>query len=269
MVVFPCVAEIDQRLRRGLRPEDKRGLGRSERWAVIPVVISDTPEIRAAERQLIERDRERSQAGRAAGHHHRREIIAGRAADLPFRARMRVRSGGIAAGMGVVAGDKRCRGERGRTDGRRGVHGLVWPEKIAPIRDRWKGKIVLKGVASEIDAEMAIKLGLDGIIVSNHGGRQLDAGQSSIKSLHPIVERYAGKVKIMMDSGLRSGPDVARALASGAEFVFLGRSFMYGVAALGEQGGDHTIGMLKTQLKQVMEQVGCGGVGEFWRHLVS
>jgi L-lactate dehydrogenase (cytochrome) len=131
-----------------------------------------------------------------------------------------------------------------------------------------KGKLVLKGVASEQDTEMAIKLGLDGIIVSNHGGRQLDAGQSAIKSLTPIVEKYKGQIKIMMDSGLRSGPDIARTLASGAEFTFMGRSFMYGVAALGNEGGNHTISMLKTQLQQVMEQVCCERVEDFPRFLV-
>ncbi len=141
-------------------------------------------------------------------------------------------------------------------------------EKIAVIRDRWKGKIVLKGVATEEDTAMAMRLGLDGIIVSNHGGRQLDAGESSIHSLVPIVQKYAGQIKIMLDSGVRSGPDVARALASGAEFTFLGRSFMYGVAALGKAGGQHTIAILKTQLKQVMEQVGCERVEDFPRHLV-
>lgn len=146
--------------------------------------------------------------------------------------------------------------------------GRVSEERIAPIRDRWKGKLVLKGVASESDAEMAVRLGFDGIIVSNHGGRQLDAGQSAIRALRPIVQQCAGKIKIMLDSGLRSGPDIARALASGAEFTFLGRTFMYGVAALGEAGGDHTIAILKTQLKQVMEQVCCGRPGELGQHLV-
>lgn len=146
--------------------------------------------------------------------------------------------------------------------------GRVNEAKISEIRDKWKGKLVLKGVASEQDTEMAIKLGLDGIIVSNHGGRQLDAGQSAIKSLTPIVEKYKGQIKIMMDSGLRSGPDIARTLASGAEFTFMGRSFMYGVAALGSEGGNHTISMLKTQLQQVMEQVCCERVEDFPRFLV-
>lgn len=146
--------------------------------------------------------------------------------------------------------------------------GRLNEEKIKPIRDMWKGKLVLKGVAAPDDAEMAVRLGLDGIIVSNHGGRQLDAGQSSIRSLAPIVNKYKGKLKIMIDSGLRSGPDVARAMASGADFTFMGRTFMYGVAALGSQGGDHTISILKTQLQQVMEQVCCKTVADFPHHLI-
>lgn len=147
--------------------------------------------------------------------------------------------------------------------------GRVDERRIASIRERWKGKLVLKGVASEEDAEMAVRLGFDGIIVSNHGGRQLDAGQSSIRALAPIVRQFAGQIRIMMDSGLRSGADIARALASGAEFAFLGRSFMYAVAALGEAGGDHVLSMLKTQLKQTMEQLGCEKVADFPRHLVG
>jgi len=147
--------------------------------------------------------------------------------------------------------------------------GRLNEEKIAPIREMWKGKLVLKGVASEADTEMAIKLGLDGIIVSNHGGRQLDAGQSSIQSLHPIVENYKGKIKIMMDSGIRSGPDVARVLASGADFTFMGRSFMYGVGALGNEGGTHVISLLKTQLQQIMEQICCKKITDFPNHLIQ
>ncbi|WP_019668276.1 alpha-hydroxy acid oxidase [Eudoraea adriatica] len=141
-------------------------------------------------------------------------------------------------------------------------------EKIAPIRDKWKGKIVLKGVATEADTEKAIKLGMDGIIVSNHGGRQLDAGESTIKPMTRIAKKYGDQITVMMDSGIRSGPDVARALASGAAFTFMGRSFMYGVAALGAEGGAHTISLLQTQLQQVMEQLGCTKVSDFPRHLV-
>lgn len=145
--------------------------------------------------------------------------------------------------------------------------GRLNEEKIAPIRDMWKGKLVLKGVASEADTEKAIRLGLDGIIVSNHGGRQLDAGESTIKPLKSIAAKYRDKIKVMMDSGIRSGPDIARTLASGAEFTFLGRSFMYGVSALGSAGGEHTISILKTQLLQVMEQICCENVCDFSKHL--
>ncbi|WP_339711662.1 alpha-hydroxy acid oxidase [uncultured Kriegella sp.] len=146
--------------------------------------------------------------------------------------------------------------------------GRLNEEKIKPIRDMWKGKLVLKGVANEADAEKAVKLGLDGIIVSNHGGRQLDAGESTIKPLSRIAQTYGDKMTVMMDSGLRSGPDVARTLASGAKFTFMGRSFMYGVAALGEKGGDHTISLLKRELQQVMEQICCEEVKDFPNHLI-
>ena len=141
--------------------------------------------------------------------------------------------------------------------------GRLNEEKIKPIRDMWKGKLVLKGVANEMDVEKAIKLGIDGVIVSNHGGRQLDAGESTIKPLTRIAEKYGDPITVMMDSGIRSGPDIARTLASGAAFTFMGRAFMYGVAALGAEGGDHTISMLKTQLQQVMEQICCERTVDF------
>jgi L-lactate dehydrogenase (cytochrome) len=146
--------------------------------------------------------------------------------------------------------------------------GRLNADKIKAIRDQWKGKLVLKGVASETDAAEAIRLGLDGIIVSNHGGRQLDAGEASIRPLTRIAKAYGDQIEVMVDSGLRSGPDVARAMASGAKFTFMGRSFMYGTAALGKKGGDHTIAMLKTQLQQVMEQVCCERVNNLPNHLV-
>lgn len=147
--------------------------------------------------------------------------------------------------------------------------GRLNEQRVSEIRDKWKGKLVIKGIANFQDAETAIRLGLDGLIVSNHGGRQLDAGQSSIQSLKSIVETCKGKIKIMMDSGLRSGPDVARAMASGAEFVFMGRTFMYGAAAMDKKGGDHTIAILKTQLQQVMDQLCCSSVDHLQEHLIK
>lgn len=147
--------------------------------------------------------------------------------------------------------------------------GRLNEERIKPIRDKWKGKLVLKGVASEEDTEQAIRLGFDGIIVSNHGGRQLDAGESTIAPLTRIAAKYKNQITIMMDSGMRSGPDMARSLARGAEFTFMGRSFMYGAAALGKKGGDHTMTILKVQLQQIMDQLGCTQIKDLQQHLTN
>ena len=147
-------------------------------------------------------------------------------------------------------------------------NGRLNEEKVREIRDMWKGKLVLKGIVNQIDVQKCIRLGIDGIIVSNHGGRQFDAGEPTIHSLDRILSKYSGQIKIMMDSGIRSGPDIARSLAAGAEFTFLGRSFMYGVAALGDKGGDHTIAILKTHLRQVMNQLCCEKVSNLKECLI-
>ncbi len=147
--------------------------------------------------------------------------------------------------------------------------GRLNDEKIKKIRDLWKGKLVLKGAESLHDVEKAQRLGLDGVIISNHGGRQVDVGQATVDSLKTILPIYKGKIKIMMDSGIRGGADVARVMATGADFSFMGRTFMYGVSALGKKGGNHTISMLKKQLTQVMEQLSCGKVSELQQKLIK
>lgn len=146
--------------------------------------------------------------------------------------------------------------------------GRLNEERIASIRSKWKGTLIIKGIVGEQDAEKAIRLGADGLIISNHGGRQLDAGQSSIVSMTDLAKKYKNKIKIMVDSGLRSGPDIAKAMASGAEFTFMGRSFMYGVGALGNEGGNHTISLIKKELLQVMEQLCCEKTSDFKNHLI-
>jgi len=146
--------------------------------------------------------------------------------------------------------------------------GRLNEDKIKRIRDLWKGKLVLKGAESIHDVEKAYQLGLDGVIISNHGGRQVDVGQATIESLNTIVPLYKDKIKVMMDSGIRGGADVARVMASGADFSFMGRTFMYGVSALGKKGGNHTIAMLKTQLSQVMEQMSCAEVNDLTKNLI-
>ena len=147
--------------------------------------------------------------------------------------------------------------------------GRLDEEKIKKIRDNWKGKLVIKGVESIHDVEKAYNIGLDGIIVSNHGGRQVDVGQATIDSMNSIIPKYKNKIKIMMDSGIRGGADVARVMSCGADFCFLGRTFMYGVSALGKKGGTHTITMLKKQLTQIMEQFSCGEISDFQNKIIK
>lgn len=147
--------------------------------------------------------------------------------------------------------------------------GRLTEAKIAAIRERWQGNIVVKGIVNPEDAEIAIRHGLEGLIVSNHGGRQLDRGQSTIVPMTELAKEFRGKIKIMMDSGIESGADVCAALASGAEFTFLGRTPMFGVLALGQYGGHHVFEMLKKQVQQVMEQVGCEKVTDFPKHLIQ
>ena len=148
-------------------------------------------------------------------------------------------------------------------------NGRLSEEKIKRIRDQWKGKLVIKGVVSKEDTEKAINWGLDGIIVSNHGGRQLDMAESTISSLQRIAPVYKNKIKLMMDGGMRCGPDIANSLASGAEFTFLGRAFMYGVAAMGKKGGHQTISILKKELQQVMEQICCPEISQLPNYKIN
>jgi L-lactate dehydrogenase (cytochrome) len=147
--------------------------------------------------------------------------------------------------------------------------GKVDVEKIKAIRDLWKGPLVLKGIATDEDMQAAIALGVDGVIVSNHGGRQLDASESSINSLIHLASNpeYKKKIKIMLDGGIRSGVDLARAHAVGSDFNFVGRPFMYGVGALGNEGGEHTINMFKTHLFQVMKQLSLSKIEDFPKRL--
>lgn len=147
--------------------------------------------------------------------------------------------------------------------------GKLTVDRIKGIQDIWPGKIVIKGIASVQDAQTAVDLGVDGIIVSNHGGRQLDAGPTTIKTLGPIIDAVKGKIEVLMDSGMRTGPDIARVLASGADFCFMGRPFMYGTGALGKAGGDQAAAILKREFQQVMEQLNCERVEDLPNFLIK
>ncbi|MEM9380824.1 MAG: alpha-hydroxy acid oxidase [Planctomycetota bacterium] len=148
-------------------------------------------------------------------------------------------------------------------------NGRLSRDRIAALRDRWKGKLVVKGIVNPEDCEAVADLGADGIIVSNHGGRQLEVGTSTIHALPRLAREFGDRLEVLFDSGVRSGPDIACALASGARFTFLGRSFMYGVCALGERGGPQVMEMLLRQLQQTMEQLGCERVADLPDHRVG
>ncbi|MEP1446207.1 MAG: alpha-hydroxy acid oxidase [Paraglaciecola sp.] len=149
------------------------------------------------------------------------------------------------------------------------VMGRVDIDGLKPIRDFWQGPLVIKGLINQEDVAAAISLGADAVVMSNHGARQLDVGESPVAPLQQAAAKYAKDIKIFMDSGLRSGTNIASALACGADFTFLGRPFVYGVGALGEKGGVHTINCLKIQLEQVMNQLGCSSVADLPQFLVK
>jgi L-lactate dehydrogenase (cytochrome) len=125
------------------------------------------------------------------------------------------------------------------------------------LRKAWPGRLVVKGVLSASDAELAIGAGADGLIISNHGARQLDAAPASVEALMRLTERFAPRTTLMLDSGIRSGLDIVRALAAGAELTFSGRSFYYAVGALGYKGGRRAIELLTDEYQRTLIQIGC------------
>ncbi|MEJ8859310.1 alpha-hydroxy acid oxidase [Variovorax robiniae] len=135
-------------------------------------------------------------------------------------------------------------------------HDLEW------LRSAWPGQLVLKGVASREHARMALEAGVNGIVVSNHGGRQLDGAGSTIEALPEVVEAVAGRMTILIDSGFRHGADIAKAIALGADAVQLGRPTLYGLAAGGEAGVRHALGILATEFDCAMALAGATTVAE-------
>lgn len=133
---------------------------------------------------------------------------------------------------------------------------LSW-EYLEEIRKQWRGPLVVKGILSPSDAQRCVDAGADGVQVSNHGARQLDGALAAIDALGPVVEKVGSQTKVLFDSGIRSGLDVARALALGADFVFCGRAFMFGLAALGPDGAKHAFEILNDGLINTLYQTGC------------
>jgi L-lactate dehydrogenase (cytochrome) len=132
---------------------------------------------------------------------------------------------------------------------------LNWDD-VKWIKDRWGGKLILKGILDAEDAELALGSGADAIIVSNHGGRQLDGAMSSIEALPGIVQAVGSKIELHMDGGIRSGQDVIKAIALGAKGTYIGRAFLYGLGANGEEGVTAAIEIIRKELDITMALCG-------------
>lgn len=139
--------------------------------------------------------------------------------------------------------------------------GLDWPW-LESLRRRWPGMLLLKGVLHPDDAARAVALGVDGLIVSNHGGRQLDGAIAPLNALPAVLQATACRVPVLLDSGIRRGGDVAKALALGATAVLLGRSLLYGLAAAGEDGVAANFALLTGELRRVMVLTGAQNPAE-------
>ena len=134
-------------------------------------------------------------------------------------------------------------------------HALDW-KRVATLMEMWGGKVILKGIMDVEDAKMAAKLGADAIIVSNHGGRQLDGALSSIRMLPAILDAVGDKVEVHMDSGIRSGQDVLKAMAMGAKGTYIGRAFVNGLGAMGEAGVTKALEVIHKELDTTMALCG-------------
>lgn len=145
---------------------------------------------------------------------------------------------------------------------------IDWNDLVA-LRDRWRGRLVLKGIMTVADAERAVALGADGIVVSNHGGRQLEAAPSTAMALPAIAAAVRDRTTVLVDGGLRSGLDVARMLALGAHGVLLGRAWGYGLAAGGEAGVDEVLRLIAADLALVMMLTGTASVDAFGQQSVA
>lgn len=137
--------------------------------------------------------------------------------------------------------------------------GFTW-EDLKRLRDRWKGTLLVKGILHPSDAIKCADLGCDGIVVSNHGGRQVAFGPPTIEALPPIVEAVEGRMKIILDSGIRRGADILRTKALGADFAFTGRALAYGVGAGGAEGAQRAMDILKLELVRALGQLGVSSI---------
>jgi L-lactate dehydrogenase (cytochrome) len=144
---------------------------------------------------------------------------------------------------------------------------LTWDD-VAWIRDQWDGPLILKGITDSEDAKMAKTIGVEAVVVSNHGGRQLDGAPATIEVLPSIVDVLQGSTEIIFDSGIRSGQDVLRALALGATGTMIGRSYAYGLGAQGYNGVKQSLEMIKQELVQTMGFCGVSTTDSITKNII-
>ncbi|WP_334067188.1 alpha-hydroxy acid oxidase [Nereida ignava] len=144
---------------------------------------------------------------------------------------------------------------------------LDW-SKVAKLIEKWDGKTILKGILDAEDAKMAVKVGADAIVVSNHGGRQLDGALSSIRVLPSIMQAVGGEIEVMLDSGIRSGQDVLKAIALGASGTMIGRAYIYGLGAMGQQGVTMALDVIRKELDTTMALCGRRTIDELDRDIL-
>ena len=145
---------------------------------------------------------------------------------------------------------------------------ISWDD-LGWVRRQWPGPVVIKGILDPDDAREAVSHGADGIVVSNHGGRQLDGAMSTARALPAIAEAVAGRIPVLVDGGVRSGLDVVRMLALGADFVLLGRAWAYALAVRGEAGVTHMLELIEAEMRVAMALTGCVEVSDIDRDLLA
>ena len=144
---------------------------------------------------------------------------------------------------------------------------LSWAD-MERLRGRWQGQLVLKGILCAEDARRAVEIGADGIVLSNHGGRQLDSCVSGLELLPAVAAEVGDQLAVLVDGGFRRGSDVLKAIALGAHGVMIGRAALYGLAAGGQAGVTHALTLLRTEMERTLTLLGCRNLGELGRHLV-
>lgn len=146
--------------------------------------------------------------------------------------------------------------------------GVTWKD-VEWVREQWKGPLIIKGILDPDDAREALASGADGIVVSNHGGRQLDGVSSTARALPNVAHAVEGRMPVLVDGGVRSGLDVVRMMALGADFVLLGRAWAYALAARGQEGVAHVLKLIDAEMRVAMALTGCTKVSELNRDVLA